>query len=110
MKPPVIKLALACTLALASLGCTHAYYPPPPPPPPPPSVAPNIVQIAESNGFSMGRRDGARAAQLGQLFHARHTRTFRLTPGYNPQMGPYNVYRHAFRRAYLKGYREGYYH
>lgn len=109
MQRIVSKLALASTLVLSSLGCARAYYPPPPPPPPQVSAAPTIVEIAERNGFSMGRQDGARAAQLGQLFHARHTRAFRVTPGYDPQMGPYNVYRNAFRRAYLNGYRKGYY-
>ncbi len=109
MKRLIAKLALTSTLALAALGCSHPYYPPPPPPPPQAPAGPTIVELAERNGFSMGRQDGAQTAQLGEVFHPRHTRAFRTTPGYNPQMGPYHVYRDVFRRAYLNGYRRGYY-
>ncbi len=110
MKRLIGKLALSSTLAIAALGCGHPYYPPPPPPPPPQVPAgPTIIQIAERNGFSIGRQDGARAARLGEVFHPRRTRDFRVTPGYDPQMGPYKVYRGVFRRAFLNGYRRGYY-
>ena len=109
MKRLIGDLAISAMLAVAALGCAHPCYPPPPPPPPQVPAAPTIIQIAEQNGFSFGRQDGARAARLGEVPHPRRTRDFQVTTGYAPQMGPYGVYRRAFRRAFLNGYRRGYY-
>lgn len=97
----------ATALLGAAVGCAHPYYPPPPPPPPPVVQSP-LVQLAERNGFMTGRAEGARDAQAGAPFHARHTRAFRDTPGYDPQLGPFPVYRDAYRSAYLRGYHRGY--
>jgi hypothetical protein len=101
-------LTAACGLAmLAATGCHPAY---PPPPPPPPQLGPSpLVQLADRNGFETGRADGARDAYAGIPFHARRTRAFHDTPGYDPQLGPFPVYRDAFRNAYLRGYDRGYY-
>ncbi len=107
MRPNRIMLALASTLLLAGLGCAHNY--PPPPPPSPPSVAPPLIQLAERNGFETGRSDGARDSANGEPFHARATRAYHDTPGYDPQLGPFGPYRDAFRNAYLRGYDRGYY-
>jgi len=101
-------LTAACSLALlAATGCHPAYYPPPPPPPP--LQQPPLVQLAERNGFETGRSDGARDANSGAPFIARRTRAYHDTPGYDPQLGPFPVYRDAFRNAYLRGYDRGYY-
>lgn len=108
MKRSILMLALSSALLFVSLGCAHRYYPPPPPPPPPVAQGPSIVQLAEHNGFAMGRNDGARDAERGIPFHARRTRAFHDTPGYDPQLGPFHVYRDAFRDAYLRGYQRGY--
>ncbi len=104
--PPV--LTAACSLLLiAGTGCRPAYAPPPPPPPP--LQPPPLVQLAERNGFETGRSDGARDANAGAPFIARRTRAYHDTPGYDPQLGPFPVYRDAFRNAYLRGYDRGYY-
>jgi len=68
-----------------------------------------LVQLAERNGFETGRSDGARDSASGEPFHARRTRAFHDTPGYDPQLGPFPVYRDAFRDAYLRGYDRGFY-
>jgi hypothetical protein len=109
MKRVPIFLTAACSLLLlAGTGCHPAYGPPPPPPPP---VGPSpLVQMADRNGFETGRSDGARAAESGAPFRARATRAYHDTPGYDPQLGPFPVYRDAFRNAYLRGYDRGYYH
>jgi hypothetical protein len=100
---------LAATLGVfGTVGCAHN-YPPPPPPPPPAYGPPPIVQLAERNGFETGRSDGARDAAGGYPFHARATRAYRETPGYDSQLGPFGAYRNAFRNAYLRGYDRGFY-
>ncbi len=68
-----------------------------------------LVQLAERNGFMTGRAVGASDAQAGAIFHPRHTRAFHATPGYDPALGPFPVYRNAYRNAYLRGYHVGYY-
>ena len=107
MKRSILMLALSSTLLFAALGCAHRYYPPPPPPPPM-AQGPSIVQLAERNGFTTGRNDGAIDVQRGAPPRPRSTRAFHDTPGYDPQLGPFPVYRNAFRNAYLRGYRRGY--
>jgi hypothetical protein len=102
--------AIALTVLLAGVGCAHNYPPPPPPPPPPAVEAPPLLQLADRNGFQTVRSDGERDAVNGLPFHARATRAYRDTPGYDPQLGPFPVYRDAFRNAYLRGYDRGYYH
>jgi hypothetical protein len=108
MKRPIWMLALSSTLAFVALGCSHPHYYPPPPPPPPMAQGPTLVQLADRNGFQTGRSDGAMAAERGQPPRPEHTRAFHDTPGYDPQLGPFNVYRNAFRDAYLRGYQRGY--
>jgi hypothetical protein len=107
MKRSILMLAVSTTLLFVALGCARTYYPPPPPPPPI-AQGPSIVQLAERNGFTTGRSDGARDAESGIPYHARRTRAFHDTPGFDPQLGPFPVYRDAFRNAYLRGYRRGY--
>lgn len=97
-------VAAAATLLLA--GCAPHYYPPPPPAAYAPG--PSLVQLAERNGFETGHADGVRALSLGAHYSPRHTRAFHDTPGYDPQLGPFPVYRDAFRNAYLRGYDRGY--
>jgi hypothetical protein len=109
MKRPLVMLTLSSTLLIAAVGCAH-HYPPPPPPPPPMVQGPTLVQLADRNGFQTGRSDGAMAAERGQPPRPEHTRAFHDTPGYDPQLGPFNVYRNAFRDAYLRGYQRGYNH
>ena len=104
MKLNRLTLALASTLLLAGIGCAHNY-----PPPPPAAQEPPLVQMADRNGFETGRSDGARDSANGEPFHARATRAYHDTPGYDPQLGPFPVYRDAFRNAYLRGYDRGYY-
>ena len=91
MKRLPFALIAACSLAmLAATVCHPAYYPPPPPPPP--MQQPPLVQLAERNGFETGRSDGARDASYGAAFHARNTRAYHDTPGYDPQLGPFPVH------------------
>ena len=104
-RSPLI-FVVASTLLFAAAGCAHPYYPPPPPPMA--QVSP-LVQLAERNGFMTGRAVGASDAQAGAIFHPRHTRAFHATPGYDPALGPFPVYRNAYRNAYLRGYHVGYY-
>ena len=106
MKPNRLLLPLASVVLFAGLGCAHHY---PPPPPPPVAQAPPLVQVADRNGFELGRTDGGRDSANGLPFSARRTRAYRDTPGYDPQLGPYPVYRDTFRNAYLRGYDRGYY-
>jgi len=94
-------------LMLASIGCSHTNYYPPPPPPPAAQV-PAVVQLADRNGFLTGRTDGARDATSGFAFAPRRTRAYHDTPGYDPALGPFSVYRNAFRDAYVRGYGQGY--
>lgn len=102
---PLLVISFAALLALVSTGCATRYYPPPSAYAPGPSP---LVQLAERNGFETGRADGARAVSLGVRYSPRHTRAFHDTPGYDPQLGPYAVYRDSFRNAYLRGYDRGY--
>jgi len=108
MKRSILMLSLSSSLLFVALGCAHPYYGPPPPPPPPMAQGPSIVQLAERNGFQTGRTDGAMDADRGAPPHTRHTRAFHDTPGYDPQLGPFPVYRDAFRNAYMRGYQRGY--
>lgn len=108
MKRPSYLLTVTFTLILTTVGCAHSYPPPPPPPPPIVQVSP-LVQLAERNGFAMGRSEGDHDASNGVGFNVRHTRAYHDTPGYDPQMGPFPIYRNAFRNAYLRGYDRGYY-
>ena len=108
MKHSRLILAVTSTLLITAVGCAHNYPPPPPPPPPIAQVSP-LVQLAERNGFETGRSEGARDASNGIPFHARRTRAYHDTPGYDPQLGPFPVYRDAFRNAYMRGYDRGYY-
>ena len=108
IKRSTLMYVAASILLFAAAGCAHPYYPPPPPPPPMAQALP-LVQLADHNGFVTGREHGARDAQAGAPFHARHTRAFHDTPGYAPQLGPFPVYRDAYRSAYLRGYHVGYY-
>jgi hypothetical protein len=104
MKRSIVMLALSSTLLFVSLGCAHRYYPPPPPI----AQGPSIVQLAERNGFAIGRSDGALDAEHGAPPRPRHTRAFHDTPGYEPQLGPFPIYRDSFRNAYMRGYQRGY--
>ena len=108
MKRSILMLALSSSLLFVALGCSHPYYGPPPPPPPPMAQGPSIVQLAERNGFQTGRTDGAMDVERGAPPRPRHTRAFHDTPGYDPQLGPFPVYRDAFRNAYMRGYQRGY--
>ena len=108
MKRPILMLALSSTLCFVALGCSHPHYYPPPPPPPPMAQGPTLVQLADRNGFETGRSDGSMAAERGLPPRPEHTRDFHDTPGYDPQLGPFPVYRNAFRDAYLRGYQRGY--
>jgi len=107
MKRTPLMIGALTALLFTAAGCAH-HYPPPPPPPPPMAQSP-LVQLAERNGFETGRSDGARDSASGEPFHARRTRAFHDTPGYDPQLGPFPVYRDAFRDAYLRGYDRGFY-
>ena len=108
MNRSILMIAVSSVLLFVALGCAHTYHPPPPPPPPAVAQGPSIVQLAGRNGFATGRSDGARDAASGIPYHARRTRAFRDTPGYDPQLGPFPVYREAFRNAYLRGYTRGF--
>jgi hypothetical protein len=110
MKRSTLMFSIASSLLITAVGCAHPYYPPPPPPPPlPVAQGSPLVQLAEQNGFNTGRSEGAHDAEIGAPYHARRTRAFHDTPGYDPQLGPFPVYRDAFRDAYLRGYNRGYY-
>ncbi len=109
MKRQSILITALCSAALlAGTGCHPRYYAAPPPPPP--SGPPPIVQLADHNGFETGRSDGARESGAGYPFAPRRTRAYHDTPGYDPALGPFNVYQNAFRNAYLRGYDRGFYH
>ena len=82
MKRFPLMLVVASTLLFAGVGCARPYYPPPPV-----AQASPLVQLAK---------------------RPRHTRAFHDTPGYDPQLGPFPVYRDAYRDAYLRGYQRGY--
>ena len=104
------RLVLAATgsiLLMTGLGCANHYAPPPPPPPY--AQVPPLFQIADRNGFQTGRADGNRDANYGYRYAPRRTPAYHVTPGYDPQLGPFGPYRSAFRSAYLRGYDAGYY-
>lgn len=101
-----VSLALAGILALT--GCaSHPRYVAVGPPPPP-AYGPGIVQIAQQNGFRDGQSDGARDLVQRATYRPRYDRRYANTPGYDGRMGPYPVYRDAYRTAYLRGYNTGF--
>lgn len=99
--------AVSSLLLGAALGCSHNNYVVAAPPPPPVEVPP-LVQLAEHNGFEMGRADGVHALWAGGPNDPRAMRNYNVTPGYDPRLGPFPVYRDAFRDAYLRGFERGY--
>jgi hypothetical protein len=103
----LLTLATAALALAATVGCSHPYYPPPGPPPPP-AGPPPILQLADRNGFETGRADGFRDGSAGIPFEPRRTRAYHVTPGYDPNLGPFGAYQNAFRNAYLRGYDAGY--
>ena len=107
------RTTMLATLGLAlmaTVGCSHSYYPPAGPPPPPPPAQPGpLFQLADRNGYQTGRADGAREAYAGYPFAPRRTRAYHETPGYDANLGPFHPYQNAFRNAYLRGYQDGYY-
>lgn len=98
--------SMLCVLVLTALGCGPRYVAVPPPPPP--NAPPPVVQLAERNGYETGRGDGERAAVEGRPPDPRRTRAYAETPGYDRRLGPFEVYRNAFRDAYLRGYERGF--
>ncbi len=107
MKRPLMTLAFFGSLALVAVtGCAHNTYVAAPPPPP--VNAPPLVQLAERDGFKTGRADGERDSINGIRFKPEATRAYHDTPGYDPRLGPFPVYRDAFRNAYIRGYNIGY--
>jgi len=110
--PRALALTSLTTALLLFSGCAdqqprYAYRPPPPPPPY--NNVPPLIERAEHEGFRTGIDDGARDAYNRWGYQPKHDRNFHDTPGYDPQMGPYNPYRDAFRSAYLRGYDKGFY-
>jgi len=103
----LLLTGVVSSVAVVALGCAPAYVAPPPPPPPM-AQAPPLIQLAERNGFEIGRVDGARAVESGNPYAARSTRAYFDTPGYDPNLGPFPEYQNAFRLAYLRGYDRGY--
>ena len=111
MKSRLSALPLAALACLFTAGCAShpAYYVAAPPPPPPGYAVPPMVAQAQREGFRMGSSDGARDAYNGVGHHPKHARAFHDTPGYDPAMGPYNVYRDTFRQSFIQGYDQAYY-
>jgi hypothetical protein len=107
--PARLSLVLFGTAALSiATGCaSHAYYAPPPPPPAY-AQRPPLIELADHNGFLTGSSDGARDAYNGRPYAPQRTRAFHDTPGYDPNLGPFEPYRHAFRDAYQRGYDTGF--
>lgn len=106
-----LVLALTGAAALAATGCaSHRYYYAPAPPPPPSAYGqrPPLIDLADHNGFFAGSRDGSRDFYSGHSYRPQHDREFRDTPGYDPNLGPFEPYRQAFRDAYLRGYSSGF--
>ena len=103
-------LLLLPVAALLIAGCSsnHYYAPAPPPPPYGYRGQPQQIDMAERQGFRAGVDDGTRDAYAGKKFRPEHDRKFHEPPGYDPQMGPYGVYRDAFRNGYVHGYANGY--
>ena len=105
-----LALTFAGTSAiLLSTGCaSHRYYAPPPPPPPAYAQRPPLIQLADQNGFRTGESNGARDAYEGRGYRPQADRAFHETPGYDPNLGPFQPYRRAFRDAYVRGYDNGF--
>lgn len=106
----LFRLALPAVAAacLFLAGCApHPYYPPPPPPPP--AAVPPLIVRAQNEGFRIGSANGARDVYNGYGHHPKADAAFQNTPGYEPNLGPYEPYRDAFRQAYLRGYNQSYY-
>ncbi len=105
-----LALTLAGTASvLAATGCaSHPYYAAAPPPPPAYVQRPPLIESADRNGFRTGESNGARDAYEGRGFRPQSDRAFRDTPGYDPNLGPFEPYRRAFRDAYLRGYDNGF--
>ena len=102
-------IAASSMVVLAGLGCaSHNYAYAPTPPPPAYVEAPQLVQVAERNGFQTGQSDGARDAYDGRHYRAQSTRAYNDAPGYDQGLGPFGPYRNAFRNAYLRGYDKGF--
>ncbi|QHN03460.1 hypothetical protein FTO74_08830 [Granulicella sp. WH15] len=105
-------LPTVAAMAISLVGCSHPIQPYYPPPPPPPSNAPvpQLVEMAESNGFRAGVDDGAHDAYTAAGYAPRSNIRFRKAPGYDPNYGPRGPYVQYFRGAYLRGYDKGFYH
>jgi hypothetical protein len=102
-----LTLAGSATLLVATGCASHPYYPPPPPPPAY-SQRPPLIELADHNGFRFGSDNGARDAYEGRGYRPQRDRAFHDTPGYDPNLGPFEPYRRAFRDAYLRGYDNGF--
>lgn len=87
---------------LLTAGCAERAYGPPVPPPPYSGNA--LVVEADRRGFRAGADDGARDAVNRTGYHPRRNRLYAETPGYDPSLGPFALYRNTFRNAYLRGY------
>ncbi|SFS21511.1 hypothetical protein SAMN05421771_4226 [Granulicella pectinivorans] len=109
MKTASLTLPSALFAALLLAGCSHPTYYAPPPPPPPAYAVPPLIERAHQEGFRWGTQMGARDISNNLGHHPRQDRVFHDTPGYEPNMGPYEPYRDAFRQAYLDGYERAYY-
>jgi hypothetical protein len=104
------RLALPFAVLFMAGCASHAYYYAPAPPPPPAYAGPSpLVERAQQEGFRVGMDDGAHDMYDGSGYHPKHDRGFRDTPGYDPALGPFNVYRDTFRNAYMRGYDKSFY-
>ncbi|MEK6398344.1 MAG: hypothetical protein V4734_09685 [Terriglobus sp.] len=101
------SLALAGILALTGCATQPRYVAVGPPPPPVYGPAP-IVQLAERNGFAAGQHDGARDLIQRAAYRPQYDRRYATTPGYDGRLGPYPVYRDAYRASFLRGYNNGF--
>src|SRR5271154_6924658 len=108
LKKIALPAALIATLLVT--GCAAHNYNYAAPPPPPGHAVPALIQQADNEGFRMGSSDGARDAYNGRGYHPKSDRKFKETPGYDPELGPFQPYRDHFREAYLRGYYRGYNH
>jgi hypothetical protein len=105
----IATLALAAAGLAGIAGCSShpRYYAVAPPPPPVYGPSP-IVQLADSNGYREGRTDGERDLFNHFGYRPQWDRRYANTPGYDPHLGPFNVYRNQYRIAYLHGYDVGF--
>ncbi len=112
MNPSPKALLFSFASAAVLLGVTgcasHAYYLAPLPPPQAYAQRPPLIDLADHNGFRAGSDDGARDAYERRGYRPRHDRAFHDTPGYDPNLGPFEPYRQAFRDAYMRGYDVGF--